>query len=121
MLKSRLIKAITLILFVTSLTAFVAYRGGYISMTNSTATSSASEEVEQDSIPFKMDSLKDKTWMYSSKSIILTKPFKKSDSIQRARTRKKILMMSGSKSGAVFVIDSIQIDSMNPRPIKKRK
>lgn len=119
MLKSRLIKAITLILFVTSLTAFVAYRGGYISLTNSSVLS-ASEDVELDSIPVKLDSLKDKTWMYSSKSIILSKPFKKSDSLQKGQIRKKILM-SGSKSGAVFVLDSIQIDSIQSRPKKKRK
>ncbi|MBI3220652.1 MAG: hypothetical protein HYZ44_14145 [Bacteroidetes bacterium] len=109
----------TLILFVISLTAFVAYRGGYVSLTQS-AYQSNNEEVKQDSIPVKFDSLTNSTWMYSSKSIILTKPFKKSDSSRKLQNSKRILM-SGSKSGAVFVLDTARFDSIKLKPIRKRK
>ncbi len=105
-------------LFVISLSAFIAYRAGYISLTNSTSAT-ANQEVAQDSIPVKPDSLTNKTLMHSSKSIII--PFKMSDSLRRSKSRKRVFLMSGSKSGSVFVLDSTQSDSIQPKPIKRRK
>jgi hypothetical protein len=75
MLKSRLIKAITLILFVTSVTAFVAYRGGYVSLTDSDSILNASEvTLTMDSVPNNIYVLSYQPYLPSSKSIVIPRP-----------------------------------------------
>ncbi len=115
MLKSRLIKGMTLILFVTSLSAFVAYRGGYISLTDSDILEASEVTITMDSVPKRLYAPNYQSYLSSSKSIVVPKPLvPDSSSIWR-------LIYHPSITNPHVLIDTTKLKPIKIRPAKIRK
>ena len=108
MIRSHLLRAFTLLCFITLLAAFTLYRGGYLDhYFEVNSTGPATSNLTNDTVPKKKDSLPP-TLLPSSKSAYVVRDFKpfsqdsakNADSIRwkKMATRR----MSSSKSGAIF-------------------
>lgn len=118
-MKNQIIKGSTLVMFVSLISVFIAYRSGYLSGQKSFFSVSPKGEVlmnfQNDSIP-KMDSLKKNELLPSSKTLILKDAIMVSDSNKINFTN----LIPSSKSGTIVIrdylkkneIDSIQIDTL---------
>lgn len=128
MKKNKLIKGLTLLCFVLLIGAFILYRTHTIEpgLSDNTMPALINTFPEDTGKPVLKDTLsraKDSArhvFMSSSKSIVVTEPRRKLDTLQWRRKidsaeRRKLYMMSGSKSGRVVdpattkrLIDSIR-------------
>ncbi len=106
----------TLILFVTSLSAFVAYRGGYISLTDSDDILEASEvTITMDSVPKSIYAPNYQSYLSSSKSIVVPKPLVPDPSpIWRLIDHPSIMKPR-------VLIDTTKLKPIKIRPAKIRK
>ncbi|NII28607.1 hypothetical protein HB364_26220 [Pseudoflavitalea sp. X16] len=115
MKKNNLIKGLTLLCFVLLIGAFILYQTHTIgpglsdnvmpALTN-TLPEDTGKPVLKDTLGRPRDSARH-VFMSSSKSIVLTEPRRKLDTLQRRREidsaeRRKLYMMSGSKSGRII-------------------
>lgn len=121
MKKNNLIKGLTLCCFVLLISVFVLYRthgiGPDLSDNMLPALTTISPEdtgkpVLKDTLSRVRDSAR-KTFLSSSKSIVLTEPRHKRDTLQRRREpdsaeRRKLYLMSGSKSGRIVRPATVQ-------------